>query len=1753
MRYGIPPAALPSIDPMQLLTLEIVRQAIDDAGYLDREGRELPGDTTSVILGVSGGLGDLGLKYGVRASLADLGVDASALGDRLPVWTEDSFAGILLNVVAGRVANRFNLGGVNYTVDAACASSLAAVYLGVSELEAGTSDAVIVGGVDTVQSPFGYLCFSSSQALSPRGRCRTFDETADGIVISEGLTALVLKRVEDAERDGDRIYAVIKAVAGSSDGRGKSLTAPRPEGQVRALSRAYARAGVSPATVGLIEAHGTGTVVGDAAEVASLAEVFGRAGAAPESCAIGSAKSLVGHTKSAAGVTGLMKVALALKHKVLPPTLHVERPNPRLREAGTPFYVSAEPRPWLAPPDGGPRRAGVSAFGFGGTNFHAVLEEHEARPAADEPGLETWPAELLLWESGDAAELNARLGRLQDALGIGQAPALRDLAAAVCAERRTAHGGEARLRLAIVAADVAGLVAKLGTAREALAAGRTALSRPAGVYLREAGPAGKVAWLFPGQGSQAPGMLGDLALAWPHLSDALAEADRVLDGALGRPLGAFVYPPPSFSDDERQARMAALTDTVVAQPALGAVEVGLARLLADFGLRPDMAAGHSYGEYVALWAAGVFDADTLFRLSHVRGRIIKDSVGAQPGAMAAVSADAGETARAIEGLADVWVANLNAPRQTIIAGAVERVDEALAALERQGLRARRIPVACAFHSPLMETARGRLSAELAGTPMRAPRFPVFSNAEAAPYASDPDAIARQLSEHLVRPVRFVDEILAMHDAGARVFVEIGPRSVLTGLARDILKGRDATIVAADAAERSALTQLLHVLGQLASAGHAVDADRLFHGRASRLDLAAVGRSKEAKPAPGWVVTGGGARRAGRPAAATAPAAVSSTGPVAPARAAGPAAAPAADVSAAEPFVTGGTAVAERGQPPSAIVPPAATPDEVMLRYQTLMTQFLETQASVMTAYLQGGGAADAAVPRPAASAVEMSAAPASVVETPAPAAVPVAAAAPVAAPQTAAPAPAAAPAATDAAAELLQVVSDRTGYPIDMLGLDLNIEADLGIDSIKRVEILSATQRRLPADVQTRVQASMDTLTGFKTLRQIGDALAAMSAEAPVEAPEVPEASDAGDVEGRLLRIASDRTGYPVEMLGLDLNIEADLGIDSIKRVEILSAFQRQSAPADRPRVQALMDRLASLKTFRQILDAVADAPVPDRAGTSARPVAPAARLAPAPAVSRFTLTAVERPLEVGRPSQFPGRLTVIADDGAGAGAAVAQALEAAGERAVRLTHHGLPSGEGAIAVDLTSAQAVAGALDAVRRTHGSIGAVVHLVSLAGDRDLEAWSMEEWRERVQRDIKSLYCLARATADDLAARGREAGAALVAVTAMDGAGGAGPVRDLSPSQGGVAAFVRTLAQEWPDVACRAVDVRADAPATEVARFVRAELGGAADTVDVGYGPGARTALVPAVSPLNGGGRDVLGELDEHAVVLVTGGARGITAEIATALARRLRPTLVIAGRTPRSAGDEPATTAALTDAGALRAALAAELRRTRPDVRPAEIETTLRRLLAAREVERTLAALEAIGARVEYHQIDVRDAAAFGALIDDIYRRHGRLDGVVHGAGVIEDKLLQDKTADSFDRVLHTKADSAFTLVRHLRPDGLRLLVFMSSVTATFGNRGQADYGAANGVMNALASWCAARWPARVVAVNWGPWDSAGMASPEIRAQFVARGIQPIPLEAGVKAFMKEVGAGAAAPPVVVIGDGPWSATAVAPGVQELHA
>ena len=608
LRFGIPPRSMKSIDPMQLLSLECTARALDDAGFDDDFDRE----NTSVILGAGGGVGDLGMQYGVRAELPRfVEIPDDGAWERLPEWTNESFAGVLQNVAAGRVANRMDFGGLNFTVDAACGSSLAAVTLATQELEAGRSSIAIAGGVDTVQGPHGFLCFSKTQALSPKGIPRTFDKNADGIAISEGVALVVLKRLADAEADGDRIYAVIKGAAGSSDGKALGMTAPRPEGQIRALDRVYRKAGFGQETVELVEAHGTGTAVGDRAEAETITRSWRDSGAPAKSVALGSIKTILGHTKCAAGVSGLIKVALSLHHRVLPAHVGVEDPIDVIAADDSPAYLLDEPRAWLRSADH-PRRGAVSAFGFGGTNFHAVLEEYRGGYAVAEPvGARRWPWELFVFRAADAAALQAQVEKLGTALAAGDALGIAEIAHTLAAEAEQVPEASC---VAAFAADSHDTLRKQVEALRAHLAENKAL--PPGVRCNlQRRTRQRVGLLFPGQGAQSVGMGREVALYRGELREALEYADAVLGGSLHAPLSSLMWPEAAFNDAAREAQQQAITNTRHAQPAIGALSLGYLDLLRRLGIAPDAVAGHSYGEYTALHAAGVIDRDAFLRLS----------------------------------------------------------------------------------------------------------------------------------------------------------------------------------------------------------------------------------------------------------------------------------------------------------------------------------------------------------------------------------------------------------------------------------------------------------------------------------------------------------------------------------------------------------------------------------------------------------------------------------------------------------------------------------------------------------------------------------------------------------------------------------------------------------------------------------------------------------------------------------------------------------------------------------------------------------------------------------------------------------------------------------------------------------------------------------------------------------------------------------------------------------------------------------
>jgi NAD(P)-dependent dehydrogenase (short-subunit alcohol dehydrogenase family)/acyl carrier protein len=619
-------------------------------------------------------------------------------------------------------------------------------------------------------------------------------------------------------------------------------------------------------------------------------------------------------------------------------------------------------------------------------------------------------------------------------------------------------------------------------------------------------------------------------------------------------------------------------------------------------------------------------------------------------------------------------------------------------------------------------------------------------------------------------------------------------------------------------------------------------------------------------------------------------------------------------------------------------------------------------------------------------------------------------------------------------------------------------------------------------------------------------------------------ATDAESVKRLLLKVVEDRTGYPQDMLALDQNLEADLGIDSIKRVEIVGALTKALPRALLDGREDATEALNRQKTLQGMIDWLLEGMPQQEAATLPFELAGADERCAA--LPRFVVRAQLESADTQAPEALPKGLYLVTADASGVAAAVAAQL-----RALGLDAQLVPVGA------LDDAVGLAALVDGARRAYGPVRGLLHLAPIAAAHlDAATTGLAQWRAEVARHEKSLARLLQLAGADLRAGGR-----VLAASALGGLYGRdGTAPDSLSAQGGHVGLLKSLREEWTGVRVKAVDLDPRRNRAQNADVLVRELRLPGGRIEVGYPAGARTVFRTIAAPLGEAAPRL--RPDRAWVVLASGGARGITAEVL----RELAPfglTLVLAGRKPEPPAEDPAS--AGLDAGALRAHVLEQARREGRAVRPVDVQRQVSALLQDREIRANLADLRAAGARVEYHACDLREEAQLGALLDDLYRRFGRLDGVVHGAGIIEDKLLLDKSAESWARVLDTKVDSAFLLARHLRPETLKFLAFFTSVAGRYGNSGQTDYATANELLNRMAAQLARRYAGRVrvVAINWGPWEGSrhgqGMVSPETRRKFEGRGVRLVPAAEGARAFADEILRAPAADVEVIAGQGPW--------------
>jgi len=854
--HGIMPHAVEGSEPESFLVLDAARAALADAGLA---GGVPDGRRVEVIVGRG--------NYFNRGNLTRLqhgrivAQTVAILGSLHPGWTEAdreavradlkaslppfgpaTVPGQLTNATAGRVADRLGLAGASFVVDAASASSLVALDLGARSLAGRRSDLALVGGVYLEADVDFPMVFRQIGAQSRSGRSRPFAADADGMVSGEGVGVVVLKRRADAERDGDRIYAVLRGVGVASDGRGAGLASPDARGHARAIRRAYRSAGVAPASVGLVEGHGLGVPAADRAELRALRATFPPIARGRR--VLGAVSSMIGHAMPAAGVAGLIKAALALHHRVLPPTLHAaDRPHPLLDRPDSPFTLNPEARPWVHGDPATPRRAGVNAFGFAGINAHAVLEAH---PSSDRPGapgaLLRWESEAVLLAAPDRPGLVGRARALLDWLRAGPDATLKDLAYTL-----NTAGLDQPARLGLVATSRDDLADRLEAALAKLADPACRSIRDArGSYFRDGlvDEPPRLAFLFPGEGSQYPGMLADLCPHFPEVRALFDTSDR-----LARESGADAWPSEHLFGGGRAGDPALWSAGVAVNVVLSA-QWALYQLLIRLGLRPDAVVGHSSGELLALAAAGVLAVDRTFedRLGGL-GAIFAglEASGTLPTArLVAVAADRARVDAAIAGANGVEVAMDNCPHQVVLAGGPEAVEAAVGRLRAGGVACQDLPFARAYHTPGFAPALGPIEAFFGSMTPGRPAVPLYSCATAARMPDDPEAVRRLAIAQWTRPVAFRATVEAMHADGLRVFVDVGARGNLAGFVEDTLRGRPAFAVAANLPRRSGLTQLNHLVASLFARGVTLRPDHLYaRRRPVRVDFDAPPRRPSA--------------------------------------------------------------------------------------------------------------------------------------------------------------------------------------------------------------------------------------------------------------------------------------------------------------------------------------------------------------------------------------------------------------------------------------------------------------------------------------------------------------------------------------------------------------------------------------------------------------------------------------------------------------------------------------------------------------------------------------------------------------------------------------------------------------------------------------------------------------------------------------------------------------------------------------------
>ncbi len=1729
-KYGIPPNNINATDTSQLLGLIVAEMALKDAGY-DVQKNFPNKKRTNIILGVTG-TQELVIPLGARLghplwkkALKESGIGVEKTNEVIkriqngyPEWQENSFPGLLGNVVAGRIANKLDLGGTNSVVDAACASSLSAINSAIMELVQGKCDMSITGGVDALNDIFMHMCFSQTGVLSHTSDAKPFSKDSDGTVLGEGVGMVVLKRLSDAKKDKDRIYAVIKGIGTSSDGNSGGIYAPDAAGQQRALQAAYKDANIDPLTIESIEAHGTGTRVGDKIEFQALKNFNSDANNKSKSlkqnakpCAIGSVKSMIGHTKAAAGVAGLIKASLSLYHKTHFPTLKADIPDPELDINDSRFYLNSISKPWMQNNMKHkfvhPRRAGVSAFGFGGSNFHVVLEEYNQKK-----NHVSWSksVQILAFSDQSLALLKKKITDFSAEIDGTQNLDSREqkqLLGFYAEQSRKTFSNKHKFRLILVHEkkdNLSELIQKASNIVSNNIKNNTEISAngPDIYFGTDSNTINrknlKIGFLYPGQGSQYTMMGRDLISIFPEAMDALALADIAYGEKKDlKLLHDYIFPFPDHVQEKIISEQE-LKNTDIAQPALGAISLAMTKVLQRFNIICDMACGHSFGELSALNAANVINDNDFLNLSVLRGKHMANASknSEDSGAMFAIKAPMDKIEQIInENNLELVLANKNSHTQGVISGASNEIDKAIKIFKKHKIRGIKLPVAAAFHSHLVGNAAKPFATDIKKIKFNSPKIPVMSNTNGNQYPADIEKIKKILENQLINPVNFIQNIETMYENGVSIFIETGPKTILTGLVQSILKNKkDIIAISMDASmgnkPDSGLKDLARVLAELASKGYNVDLgkweDPCEKPEKKKMNIFITGANPKPEkkldlPLPKIKDEiqkkdfNQGMNMDTRKNIDT----------------------------SSRPYITNEAMVlVQKGlESMQKLQSQTAKTHEKFLETQAEASRTLQSMMEQTRLFLNPGSISNTNTN----TDINFTPASTGTMElTP-----------PVATKKTepdlktdiTIPDPEVQITKTPDKAEHLvfEIISKLTGFPEEMLDGDMDIESDLGIDSIKRVEIISELEKALPS-ISSLTPETMSSLHTLKEICNIIDKTDTPGKETPEPSPEAPALSNTETLNDSytsippsktmdvLIDTISNLTGFPKEMLEGDMNLESDLGIDSIKRVEILSTLENKL-----PQIGTISsDEIAGFKTIDEISAYLDKNSGQNQKKNQNQKKTPDTVKAPSSQkLSRQIPFLDQQPLDKikfyngSRISISKEKKVYLTKDSQGIAASFKKAFEKQG-----------------INAELIKANSP----------------VPELHDVAGIVLIPDISETNNHEQTEEFLKYSFKLIKKNAPFLTQSALEKSGFFASISFLGGGFGFDKSEIINPVQGGLAGLVKTAGLEWKDILCKAIDLpcskkqiieNADDIITLIMTHGSMEIGLKEGLCNI---PKLKTEDIPHFSDHNHG-KNLISNKD---LFVITGGAKGVTAECAIELAKNFSPDIMLIGRSPLPE-PEPEWAENITSPVEIKKLILKNIFADKKPT-PKELEKAYKELISNREIKQNMEKIQntAPDSKLEYFSCDITNKNQINNIFNIIREKYGRITGIIHGAGILEDKLIIEKDYDKFSRVFDTKVSGLNSLIHAGKKDKLKYFIAFSSIAARTGNIGQSDYSMANEVINKTMKYLSLKnTQCKYLAINWGPWDG-GMVNDSLKKEFKKRNVDLIDKKAGAIQLLSEM-------------------------------